>query len=403
VLVARYSFHQRRIARRGITLLEVLISIGVAFTGLMGLVALIPLAAHFMRSGVTADNAAALGRNSISDLDVRGILRRDNWAIWNNVNANPNRFVAFDKDPQIATTPPIDTSDPAIWRGASFCIDPLLISSTYQVTGAAPNLFPSLLPAQAYEARMARVTLRSIPGQPLNAQQFEMRPDVAADLFHLNDDLVFALPGRDPGLPRDSTLPPVQTFSVDVNNNNQKRQYDGSLSWIATFSPIVRPNGGFITQDSYLMSVVVFDHRVLDLTAEPERVVDVSAFWGAGIGGGDMSLTPSPSQPNGDMKVRVGDWVMLSGRLRNPLNSNTPGASVFRWYRVVSADSELHRDTNNNIWLRDISVQGADWNPAFFASSARNFTTQATIVSGVVAVFEKTVRLEGSSLWTTSY
>ena len=46
--------------------------------------------------------------------------------------------------------------------------------------------------------------------------------------------------------------------------------------------------------------------------------------------------------------------------------------------------------------LRDVTLVGPDWD---WQNLIRT-PTQVTIVRGAVAVFEKTIRLETSSLWT---
>jgi hypothetical protein len=58
----------------------------------------------------------------------------------------------------------------------------------------------------------------------------------------------------------------------------------------------------------------------------------------------------------------------------------------------VSADRDVTPIAG--VLAKDVYLQGADWMAGDIAR------TQATLVRGVVAVFEKTIRLETSSLWT---
>jgi hypothetical protein len=61
--------------RRGITLLEVLISIGILAIGLSSVVALIPAAASQASRAVILDRAAVLAANALSDAATFGLLR----------------------------------------------------------------------------------------------------------------------------------------------------------------------------------------------------------------------------------------------------------------------------------------------------------------------------------------
>ena len=73
------------------------------------------------------------------------------------------------------------------------------------------------------------------------------------------------------------------------------------------------------------------------------------------------------------------------------------GTPSHRWYKVIAADSDLI-DSDNvtnappNSWIRFITLEGPDWRS--------DSNTQVTLVKNVVAVFDKTIRLDTSSLWT---
>jgi outer membrane protein insertion porin family len=76
-----------------------------------------------------------------------------------------------------------------------------------------------------------------------------------------------------------------------------------------------------------------------------------------------------------------GEWLMLSG-YRN-------SAPTYRWYRVVDV-SEV---AGSGPYTRDVTLFGPDWH--ITAAS-----TEATLLNNIVAVYEKTIRLETSGLWT---
>jgi hypothetical protein len=64
-------------------------------------------------------------------------------------------------------------------------------------------------------------------------------------------------------------------------------------------------------------------------------------------------------------------------------------APTYRWYRVVDV-SEV---AGSGPFTRDVTLFGPDWHIA--AAS-----TEATLLNNIVAVYEKTIRLETSGLWT---
>src|SRR5690606_7824428 len=65
--------------RQGIGLLEVLISIGVVALGLLGVIALIPLAQHRAIQGAVNDRAALVGRRAFREFRIRGMDRPRTW------------------------------------------------------------------------------------------------------------------------------------------------------------------------------------------------------------------------------------------------------------------------------------------------------------------------------------
>ncbi len=65
---------QRAEGRRGVTLLEVLISIFVMAVGLMGVAALIPIGTFAVSETTKADRSAAMGRAAIHEVRVRDML-----------------------------------------------------------------------------------------------------------------------------------------------------------------------------------------------------------------------------------------------------------------------------------------------------------------------------------------
>ncbi|MEI6882575.1 MAG: prepilin-type N-terminal cleavage/methylation domain-containing protein, partial [Bacteroidota bacterium] len=66
--------------RRGITILEVLISIGILAVGLASVLALLPAGASQARKAMVEDRRTTLGENALEDVQARGFLNPVNWS-----------------------------------------------------------------------------------------------------------------------------------------------------------------------------------------------------------------------------------------------------------------------------------------------------------------------------------
>ena len=322
------------VRRRGLSLVEVLMSIFVIAIGLLGVAALLPLAHYEASQGTIEDRIGFVGRRFWRDFLVRGWDRPDNWLSSNGA----------------AMT---------VVPGQAYCIDPRFVARN----SATGSLFPSTGTAIA----MPRISLRSAPDGPL------MGMFQADELFTSRDDLFFIQS-------EDKDLRPIQKFTT----GNAKRESDGHFSWMATVVPAIdiEPDAtdSFFPAltDQYVFSLVLFHQR--DSTMTPGNLLnerDVVITFHGGWGGGDATLTSSSP-----IDVRSGNWLLAA--------QTVPGAVpiyVFKWYRVIRADDANDGDATT----RDVTLAGPDWE---FPGS-----TQATIVDGVVAIFEKTIQLENFSLW----
>ena len=65
--------------RRGISLLEVLISMFVLLFGLMGVAAIFPVGNHYAGRGEQFDRGSALAESAFADLKARGMLKPELW------------------------------------------------------------------------------------------------------------------------------------------------------------------------------------------------------------------------------------------------------------------------------------------------------------------------------------
>jgi hypothetical protein len=428
--------------RRGVSILEVMFAILVCVVGLLGAVAVFPAASSMARKGRIADVSASAGRSSVHDFDVRGMRRPDRWVVYSSA--------AWDFPPPPGTpfTGYAAATDVRYPLGTAFCIDPRGVASAAQATydqnnpvpqaNAAGSLFPAFarqnvanvpgVNSATVDPRMMRVSLVSglkdsfgnliynpIPANPTQQQLDTITNSmrILADAtFTFDDDLSFERPDDD------RSLPSRQLYDyIGGTGQNAKRLSDGHYSWMATLVPNVSfaqqfmPGGGGVIMvptptDQYTLSVVVFHDRELPFeagtgfNASAERLVH-GVFQGDGSTGGEIALQANAPD---DLKLRPNDWVLVAGvhsytgynSSGNPIQmlSNVP---AFQWYRVTSCDKEA--EATGGVPAQQIyaTLMGQDWNPSVvnpLIGPTATGSAQVTIVDGIVAVYEKTVRLE---------
>jgi len=395
--------------RRGVTIIEVLFSILVTSVGLFGAIAIFPFAESQSRKARLNDAAAALGRSAVHMFDTMGMRRPfDRWYTWNGtqfVGATPATFSTLQ----------------------SYCIDSrFLVRNTGNVSTTATTraqFFPYISPLNAPAARMNRIaffpgslapsvaaslldqfdrtnTVALVAGEPAYGRNLLL----ADSIFIFKDDLDFIRPGIDDvsnmtlpsgaKLQNDRSLPAFQVFQSLAGGALAPRPTQGHLSWMATLVPKVDYYSG-TGSDEFVLSIVVFNNRPTDLFLSAnnqnvlERTVIAEPQSGDGSTGGEFLLRipePSPTAATEQiakdrLKVRSHDWVMLS--------TVVGGVGRFQWYRVTHCDPEI--DYGNNLagnYSRYVTLMGQDWPYG---------NCQATLMEGVVAVYEKTIRLDNGS------
>jgi len=326
--------------RRGVTLLEVLFAITIATVGILGLMLTVVLAGRHTSEGQTIDRADRLGRNAIREIQVRG----------------------FD----------VATGDRSTWaavpvNGEAYCLDPLGIASNPAVAEAA--WFPAYDPATIPGPRMRRVSVRPFPGNQVTAPQPPVGLAFAQQLMTGADDLVFLMPN-------DRTIPPQQQFSGDPAVGLERRGTTGSVSWFATFQADDYAHG------NALVHIVVCNRR--DTSVASDRLLSVAAIdWP------QVKLACRAMQPDTDLAVAEGLWIMLAGQ--------SPTSRQFAWCRVSNVGNVIpggEPDIDGTVLSvpsRWVSLAGRDW--PFTAAQ-----TQVAIVDGAVAVYERTLRMNSSGI-----
>lgn len=366
----------RRAPRAGVTILEVLFAILVATIGLLGAIAVIPVAATQARKGQIADSAAVAGNAAIHEFDARSMRDTRRWLAWDGTNYT-----------QIARPS----------GNASYCIDPRFVTKN---TGSGTALtFPYNNGAGA--ASMPRLNLTAdvlpfVPFRAMNAIQAEYE-------FTSDDDLVILRPTA-------GDLPATQQYRRDNTEAilTGRRQSGGAISWFATVTPIANRYWTTVpTTDDYLLSVVVVENRptILATTDYPDQewTVGVSQFHSIGavgtvpqgnsvaLGGGDIQI----SAPSADLlDVKRDQWIMLAAveSRVDPADATSYPAQVQRhqWYRITDLDDEI---AGTGPFTREITIQGRDWNTDLDGDGASD-ACAAVIVRGVIAVYEKTIKLD---------
>ena len=329
--------------RRGVSLMEVLISTFVLSIGLMSIAALIPVGRYTIAETSKSDYAAACGRAAMRDIKIQRML---DYRVWN---------------PQ-----PSDPSQPAL---GPFVLDP--IGRAHGMS----NMVGSWLP---------RVTLIYAGNGATNQQAQEL----ANHYFAWHDDLAFAIP-------KDATLRPTGYFdhyngntgALTGNDQNatpnsllDRPTNNGWYSWLATVVPAQTEAAAAVTlKRTFCVSVAVCFQRSFntDASAGPlgEQIVQVDssvlpAPGTIAMGGGALKLT-------GKVYCRPNDWILM---VNNPPSGELQQC---HWYRVVSAQPNTEGEAGTDTLM----VEGPDW-------VVTSGTTQVIVVRSVIGVYSTTMQLD---------
>jgi type II secretory pathway pseudopilin PulG len=176
--------HPHTTSRRGITLMEVLISIGILSIGLASVLALIPAGGHEARRALVADRKASLAANGLTDAINYGILDSSRWRT---IPAGPAPYAIAVDPVGAAAFPPnvtpivlggLDASAaPAVFLGADDLAyeqpDDLdqpalpLYSGGQRVTTGAFSWLATLLPASGMTPDVYRLSIVTFHLRPV--------------------------------------------------------------------------------------------------------------------------------------------------------------------------------------------------------------------------------------------
>jgi hypothetical protein len=329
--------------RRGISLLEVLISIFVLAIGLLGVAAIIPLGQISLWETAKADRAGACGRAALRNAEVLKLLDYRYWYWQNGVwGINPDGSSISDDYPTVS----------ASYDARPFVIDPLGYSKGL-------NLY--------FGGALPRRTLRTLPfGSTL----------INENTFFWPDDLLFETP-KD-----------VNTRPSLIAGGTSEGNYSCFYSVMPAGTELSMPVGRrrhftVLVVVCYKRNFEVYDpSQPLSATnnLEGEHTAAINSnsgtpqgFPGMGLGGGTVVL-------NNQVNVKENQWVMLYHL------DSTPQLNRCHWYRVVGVGKTDLSGTT----YPTLSLVGPDWDPSLSAT--------LVVVPGVIGVYTTTMELDNDLL-----
>lgn len=322
--------------RRGITLMEVLISMGILTVGLASVAALIPAGRSQAIKAAIYDRGSALASNAAAELITRGFLRTEELV----------------PAPSLANT-------------RILVFDPLF-PGAWGPTGAFVGLRD--------DAATSAASTKELSVTPRGAGTTSIPSAIADILFRSEDDPIYGVPDDDPD------APPMPGWSNDGTGNG-RRGFEGNYSYLATLETGEVNPPYWLSGRQALLTVVVFHRR--DPLTTPfglAAAADGSGLWI------DPDPTGTPVQlPDGDTirdVVKPGSMVLWADHPTAPTR--------YRWYRTLIV---MDQTTAADGVRMGISFEGSD--PPGLSTDERLY-----VLPGSIAGVQVPVSLEGSSEWS---
>ena len=268
--------------RRGISLLEVLISMGILTVGLLSVLALVPAGKSQAVKAVIYDRSSVMASNVAADLISRGLLRPTSWG-----STVSTPIAVFD--------PLYNVTSGGVWPPAGSSIS---LKADAATTGASTTVYP---------------------GAGLYGQSTEIKS--ASDvLFRSEDDPVYTLDGVGPD---DPPLPRWSAGSAATPGG--RRSFEGLYSFLATLQTSAIGAPDWSPSAPATLTIVTFQRR------DPASAPIVFTPDGQTATDGGWTYNPSALPSGQKIKdlVRPGTMVLW-------LNNATSPTAV-RWHRVVLA------------------------------------------------------------------
>ena len=331
--------------RRGISLLEVLISMGILTVGLLSVLALVPAGKSQAVKGVIYDRSSVMAANVAADLITRGLLRTSAWI----TGTSPAPIAVFD---------PLYAGPATFTAGTWSLAWPPSISSG-MITAVSSRV----------DAATTGVSGTAFAGAGVAAGStgWTICPQAVGDvLFRSEDDPLYTLDGLgpdDPPLPRWSgSLPSAAPAG--------RRSFEGLYTFLATVqtSATASPFWGAATPAT--LTILTFQRRdpiVPPLVLLPDSANDA---W-------QYSASALPSGLTIRDVIRPGVLVLWFNNAANP--------TEVRWHRVVLAAEQQPGRVG-------LTCDGGDPDSSIPTAGVYAFP-------GAVGGLEVPVKFEGTSAW----
>lgn len=400
-------------SRSGITLLEVLISIGVLSVGVLGAASLLPMATYFQNETTKYDRGGALAQQAVHDLQVKNYLSPRRWIFIDPSNSAPPfnpEGISSGGGSGAGLTGTFAAPNPNYTPMSAFVIDPLGFSYVAAMAQSSPAVtFPCYFPAFTmptalpYPAGPAPSIYRAgitandywppAATVPVSSPIIMSFP-VADRLMRSTDDVLFerdraSLLAQNPG--NIDLRPTAITSTGLILPSANAPNSAGDFSWIATVSrvPSDMLQGAAVAADlhRFQVSVVVLQKRDLTLWAAgltPEKppserqVYAMFTQYGGQAqslqvtspfyGGGGLQLyvyetaTPTPGVPSRHWldDIKPNTYLMLSAGFQDLVSGIV--YPQLAWFRILNVDDGPNQDPQNSArWYRNLTVAGADW------------------------------------------
>ena len=350
-LRSTFKDHPSNLTRRGISLIEILISMFVLLFGLMGVAAIFPVGSHYMTQGETFEATSLAAANAFEEMQTRNMLNPEFWYYGDSLTNNmvpvidPNTGEFFNAFPGGVGPGHAFVIDPTGSIETNVAQFPFDVKSTFN-PWAVP---PYSLTGTAWPVR--RITLRQF-----GVNAVPLTKSAAETIFQMHDDLSISLPDQ-------QDKPSQQVWSTDNSGAALARQYKGDFSWLATIVPRgeealqnLQPSSRSYGNHIYDVSVVTFRKR--DLSLSSERMLEAEMYLG-----GELVMYDSKNAfdvvDQAVEGIRPNNWVAVMGV--HPIT----GQFLMHWYRVLSLDDETSTDYVSTIdgatGLRRAMLRGPDW------------------------------------------
>ena len=418
--------------RRGISLIEVLISMFVLLFGLMGVAAIFPVGNHYAARSEQFDRGSALAQSAFADLKARGMLDPKHWYYASQPDGDTIGGPVYGVIANEMFRVPIDTSDRDNPQpGYAFVIDPMgaglglygtppvttnLDSFPYAslIDAGTPDGAPNTQMPDAWRVTATKMGLYGLhwPVRRVSLLQSPstlLNPRVAETIFRLHDDVTNEQP-------RESDRPAIQRWSADYNGFPQDepwnhrllaRSYSGNYSWLATVVPTtaeslaaLQPINPRFGSDLYEVSVAVFNKREpLPPSAATERLIEAEMLQGNELvifGKASSPEQAAENLNNATEGIRPGQWIAVTGV--HPTN----GSFLLKWYRILSIDDETQENqplatVAGNYPVRRAMLDGPDWPLTNIGGGVRAAPDlRAIILPGVISVSTQMLPMEAA-------